>query len=68
MDGGESDQTAEARAFAGRLQERLGAMPVELFDERLTTRMAQRTPGTASEDSRAAAHLLDGWLAVRRGG
>jgi RNase H-fold protein (predicted Holliday junction resolvase) len=42
---------------------------VELHDERLTTRLAQRDPSQdASEDSRAAAHLLESWLALRRGG
>jgi putative Holliday junction resolvase len=64
--GGDSDQTEETRAFADRLATRLGDVPVELYDERLTTRMAQRDPDPrTSEDSRAAAHLLEGWLARR---
>ena len=64
LSGGDSDQTREARAFAERLAAALGpGVPVELYDERLTTRMAQRTGGRASEDSRAAAHLLEDWLA-----
>jgi putative Holliday junction resolvase len=64
LSGEDSEQTREARAFAERLAEVLGsAVPVELYDERLTTRLAQRTGGRASEDSRAAAHLLEGWLA-----
>ena len=64
MSGEDSEQTREARAFAARLREALGAgTPVELYDERLTTKLAQRTGGRASEDSRAAAHLLEGWLA-----
>jgi len=69
--GGETAQTAQARAFADRLARRLGeAVGVSLYDERLTTRLAQRDPSRrASEDSRAAAHLLEEWLAVRaRGG
>ena len=63
--GGDSAQTAETRAFAARLAERL-TVPVELHDERFTTLMASRDPGDprASEDSRAAAHLLEGWLAT----
>jgi putative Holliday junction resolvase len=63
--GGDSAQTAETRAFAARLAERL-TVPVELYDERFTTLMASRDPGDprASEDSRAAAHLLEGWLAT----
>ena len=38
-----------------------------MHDERFTTRIAQRMEGpfTAGEDSRAAAHLLESWLASR---
>jgi putative holliday junction resolvase len=64
MSGRESAQTAETRGFAQRLERQL-AVPVELWDERLTTRLAARTGGRASEDSRAAAHLLESWLAAR---
>ena len=72
LSGGDSSQTAETRAWADRLAERV-AVPVELYDERFTTLMASRDPGgpAASEDSRAAAHLLEGWLAAharREGG
>jgi putative holliday junction resolvase len=59
--GGDSAQTGEARAFAARLRERLD-VPVELYDKRLTTTLAQREPGAAAEDARAAAVLLEGWL------
>jgi putative Holliday junction resolvase len=67
LSGADSAQTREAREFAARLAQRLGGtVPVELHDERFTTRMAQRmgahTPATAQEDSRAAAHMLEGWL------
>jgi putative Holliday junction resolvase len=68
LDGGDSEQTRETRRFAETLQRRLpGGIPVELYDERFTTRLAQRVPGQprASEDSLAAAHLLEGWLAAR---
>ena len=65
LDGGDSDQTRAARAFAARLGEELAPVPVELHDERLTTRLARRAGGAANEDSRAAAHLLEGWLARR---
>jgi putative pre-16S rRNA nuclease len=67
LSGGDSEQTVAARAFAERLREQLFPVPVELYDERLTTRLAQRMPGSADEDSRAAAHLLEGWLARRSG-
>jgi putative holliday junction resolvase len=60
--GGESGQTAEARAFAERLAEIVAPVPVRLYDERLTTAQARRAGGSASEDSRAAAHLLEAWL------
>ena len=63
--GTDSDQTREARAFADTLRERL-TVPVELYDERFTTAIAARSGGAAtSEDSRAAAVLLEDWLAAR---
>jgi putative Holliday junction resolvase len=64
LSGEDSAQTVETREFAQRLEQAL-PVPVELYDERFTTRLAQRTGGSASEDSRAAAHLLEGWLAAR---
>jgi putative Holliday junction resolvase len=69
LNGTESDQTRETRAFAERLTQRLGEkVPVELHDERLTTRMAQRIgahpPASTSEDSRAAALMLESWLST----
>ena len=67
LSGADSAQTAETRAFAAGLDRAL-PVPVELYDERFTTRLAERTPGRASEDSRAAAHLLESWLATRRTG
>jgi putative Holliday junction resolvase len=73
MSGSDTAQTEEARAFAARLAERLGpGVPVELYDERLTTVQALRddsmpTRPTASLDSRAAARLLEAWLAARPG-
>jgi RNase H-fold protein (predicted Holliday junction resolvase) len=51
--------------------ERLAArvrVPVETFDERFTTTLAQRTRSDAPEDALAAAHLLQGWLDRRSGG
>jgi putative Holliday junction resolvase len=63
LSGADSAQTKEARAFAARLA---GAVrvPVDLYDERFTTAIAQRAAGDrTSEDSRAAAVLLEDWLA-----
>jgi putative holliday junction resolvase len=66
--GGDTEQTRETRAFAARLSERLGEhVPVELYDERFTTRIAAGMENAAtSEDSRAAAVLLEGWLSRAR--
>jgi putative holliday junction resolvase len=60
--GDEGAQARRARVFADRLARRL-SIPVEHHDERLTTRLAERTGGGASADSRAAAHLLESYLA-----
>jgi putative Holliday junction resolvase len=65
LSGRDSAQTREARAFAERLNAALSST-VELYDERFTTALAQQRPGSAAEDSRAAAVLLEEWLAVHR--
>jgi putative holliday junction resolvase len=62
--GEEGAQAAEARDFADRLRATL-PVPVDLHDERLTTRQAERSGGRADADSRAAAHLLEAYLAGR---
>ncbi len=70
LDGTEREQAASARAFAGAVGE-LGEIPVETYDERLTTRMAGATArggATAPADALAAAHLLESFLLGRRGG
>jgi putative Holliday junction resolvase len=63
--GEEGEQAVRARTFADRLGRRV-SVPVELHDERLTTRLAERTGGAADADSRAAAHLLESYLAGSR--
>jgi putative Holliday junction resolvase len=68
--GTDTQQTLDARAFAERLERRLGnGVGVEMHDERFTTRLAQRMSGAfaAGEDSRAAAILLESWLAAHAG-
>jgi putative Holliday junction resolvase len=67
LSGHDSEQTRETRAFAQRLAQRLGpGVSVALHDERFTTKLAAQTPGAhTSEDSRAAAHLLESWLSAR---
>jgi putative holliday junction resolvase len=66
--GEDTAQTRETRAFAAKLSERLGEnVPVELYDERFTTRIAAGMENAlTSEDSRAAAVLLEGWLSRAR--
>ena len=63
LSGGDSEQTREARAFAADLARRL-PVDVELYDERFTTKIAARAGGATIEDSRAAAVLLEDWLAA----
>ncbi len=63
--GAEGEQARETRAFADRLRAML-PVPVQLHDERLTTRQAAHAADShtrAPEDSRAAAHLLEAHLA-----
>jgi RNase H-fold protein (predicted Holliday junction resolvase) len=46
-------------------------VPVETYDERLTTRLAEgsrRSGAAAPPDALAAAHLLESYLAHRRAG
>ena len=65
LSGGDSDQTRETRAFVQRLRDRLN-LPIEVYDERFTTKLAHQSGGVTAEDSRAAAVLLEGWLARER--
>jgi putative Holliday junction resolvase len=61
MRGTRGEQVVETERFVEELR---GAVdvPVELFDERFTTDLAQQTPGAAPEDALAAAHLLSTYL------
>jgi putative Holliday junction resolvase len=67
LSGADTAQTVEAREFAARLGGLLGEeIPIDLYDERFTTVIAASVGGRESEDSRAAAVLLEGWLARNR--
>jgi putative Holliday junction resolvase len=67
LSGVDTDQTRETRAFATRLADAV-RVPVEMYDERFTTAIAARATGDrTSEDSRAAAVLLEDWLARHAG-
>ena len=59
--GERGEQARVTEAFVETLRGRL-AIPVETFDERFTTTLAQQSGGRAPEDAVAAAHLLQGWL------
>jgi putative holliday junction resolvase len=67
LSGREGAQAALCRRFRDEVAA-LVDVPVETYDERLTTRMAQRTArsgAAAAEDSLAAAHLLESYLQSR---
>jgi putative Holliday junction resolvase len=67
LSGHDTDQTRETREWADKLRDRVAPIPVELYDERFTTAIAARSGDTrTSEDSRAAAVLLEDWLALHR--
>jgi putative Holliday junction resolvase len=62
MRGTRGEQVAETERFADELR-RVVDVPVEFFDERFTTDLAQRSPhAAAAVDALAAAHLLSDWL------
>lgn len=67
--GDETRQTAQCRSFAARLAQHVD-VPVELHDERFTSRLADRTVAEtgsdASRDSLAASHLLQSWMEARQ--
>jgi putative Holliday junction resolvase len=64
LSGEEGPQAREVRDFVARLAAHVD-VPVQTWDERFTTKLAQTTPGRSSEDSRAAAHLLQSYLEAR---
>lgn len=73
MDGTEGPSARAARAFAEHLGSATG-LPVELFDERLSTfeaeerlreASASRAVKKVARDAVAAAIILEGWLATR---
>jgi putative Holliday junction resolvase len=68
LDGREGEQAEATKLFSEQLAE-LIEVPVESYDERLTTRMAEasrRGGAQAAEDSLAAAHLLESYLESRK--
>lgn len=59
--GERGEQAAETERFVEALR-RTVDIPIELYDERFTTDLAQQTAGSAPEDALAAAHLLSTYL------
>jgi len=59
--GEQGSQALETEKFVRALRDVL-EVPVESYDERFTTTLAAGARGTAPEDARAAAHLLEGYL------
>ncbi|MCO5316373.1 MAG: Holliday junction resolvase RuvX [Solirubrobacterales bacterium] len=69
LSGEETGQAEITRAFCSELEGEVD-VPVAVWDERFTTRMAARTRRAgagAAEDSIAAAHLLESYLAAQAG-
>jgi putative Holliday junction resolvase len=59
--GERGEQAQETERFVEALSDVI-EIPVVTFDERFTTDLAEQTPADASEDARAAAHLLSSYL------
>jgi len=54
-------QAEETEAFVTALRA-VTAVPIESFDERFTTKLAEAQPSEAPSDAVAAAHLLSTYL------
>jgi putative Holliday junction resolvase len=54
-------QSEETEAFVSALRA-VTAVPIESFDERFTTKLAEARPSEAPPDAVAAAHLLSNYL------
>ena len=61
MRGEAGEQAAETERFVTRLRETL-TVPVESFDERFTTDLAEQSGGSHPTEARAVAHLLSSYL------
>jgi putative Holliday junction resolvase len=65
--GERGEQARATEVFVSLVREALD-IGVETYDERFTTTLAARGGGEAHEDARAAAHLLESYLASTRTG
>ncbi len=62
LKGERGEQARETERFVETLRAAV-SVPVETFDERFTTDLAEQTPSRAARDALAAAHLLTSYLA-----
>jgi putative holliday junction resolvase len=62
LKGERGEQARETEDFIQALREAID-VPVDAFDERFTTDLAEQTAGSAPPDAQAAAHLLSSYLA-----
>jgi putative Holliday junction resolvase len=62
LKGERGEQAKETDRFIAELR-RFVDVPVDSFDERFTTDLAEQTGGVAGRDAQAAAHLLTSYLA-----
>jgi putative Holliday junction resolvase len=62
LKGERGEQARETEQFIGDLRRAID-VPVDSFDERFTTDLAEQTGGVAAPDAQAAAHLLTSYLA-----
>jgi len=61
LKGERGEQALETEAFVTALRAVVG-VPVDTYDERFTTNLAEQTSAAAAEDALAAAHLLTSYL------
>jgi putative Holliday junction resolvase len=62
LKGERGEQARETERFVEELRTAI-AVPIESFDERFTTDLAEQTSAGAPRDAQAAAHLLTSYLA-----
>jgi putative Holliday junction resolvase len=65
MDGGENENTARVRAFATTLSVETG-LPVELSDERFSSRQADAMGGDVSRDEKSAMVILQSYMEKKK--
>jgi putative holliday junction resolvase len=61
LKGERGEQARETERFIGELRRAID-VPVDSFDERFTTDLAEQTRGVAAPDAQAAAYLLTSYL------